>query len=367
MALNHLSIHNLRNIQAASIEPCERLNLIYGPNGSGKTSLLEAIYLLGRGKSFRSAYSRRIVRHDQDELTVFAKIRSADGGKHSLGLQIKEGRIRAKANGAYEQKSSNLAQLLPLLLISPDGDKLIKGSPRQRRRFLDWGLFHVEHDFLAIWQRYNRLLYQRNALLRQRKREMLPPWDSQLVEVANHLDRFRREYVTILAHQAERILSQLLEIDGLEFRYLPGWPGTEDYGSALQQSLESDLKAGFTQRGPHRADLSLKVGGRAAAEVLSGGQQKLAACALLLAQASVFNQRKQENCVILVDDLPAELDSRHRHAFMELLYSIGGQLFVTVTDRHLLDVTPFAERRMFHVEHGQVTLKKEDGEQPNRV
>lgn len=362
MALSRLSIQNLRNIQAAAFDPCDRLNLIYGPNGSGKTSILEAIYLLGRGKSFRSAYSRRIVRHEQPELTVFGRILSADGGVHSLGIQIKEGRFRAKADGAFEQKSSNLAALLPLLLISPDGDKLIKGSPRQRRRFMDWGLFHVKHEFLSVWQRYNRLLQQRNTLLRQRRRDLLHPWDNQLVAAAERLDQFRREYVDSLARQAQQFLLHLLKVEGIEFSYQSGWPGADSYGEALRTNLDSDLKAGFTQRGPHRADLDMRVGGGPAAEVLSGGQQKLAACALLLAQARVFNQGKRENCIILVDDLPAELDTHHRHAFMQLLYSIGGQLFVTTTDRHLLDLGPFPEKRMFHVEQGGVAPEKEDGD-----
>lgn len=362
MALNQLSIQNLRNIQATTFEPCDRLNLIYGPNGSGKTSILEAIYLLGRGKSFRSAYSRQIVRHEQSELTVFSRIFSADGRLHSLGIQIKEGRFRAKADGAFEQRSSALAALLPLLLISPDGDKLIKGSPRQRRRFMDWGLFHVEHEFLSVWQRYNRLLQQRNALLRRKRHDLLQAWDNQLVAAAERLDQFRRGYVDSLVHQAQQFLPRLLEFEGVEFRYQSGWPEADGYGEVLRANLDSDLKAGFTQRGPHRADLGMRVRGGAAAEVLSGGQQKLTACALLLAQASVFNQGKRENCIILVDDLPAELDTRHRHTFMQLLYSVGGQLFVTTTDRHLLDLGPFSEKRMFHVEQGGVTPEKEDGD-----
>ena len=342
MALTFLSIQDLRNIQLASLEPCERLNLILGPNGSGKTSILEAIYLLGRGKSFRSAYSRRIIRHEQSSLTVFGKIKSKGEHLSSLGIQIKEGKFRAKINGEIEKKSSNLAVLLPLLLISPDADKLIRGSPRQRRRFIDWGLFHVEHEFLPVWQRYNRALLQRNSALRQKNTSVLDSWNDQLVEAAVKLDLFRREYLQLLLKQTQQFLSQLLEIDECSFKYLPGWPGTEDYKSSLLANIDSDIKAGFTQRGPHRADLSMRVASRPAAEILSGGQQKLAACALLLAQASVFGLRREENCIILVDDLPAELDVRHRVKFMDLLYSIGGQVFVTATDPGLLDISAYA-------------------------
>ncbi len=361
MALSLLSIHNLRNIQIATVEPSARLNLIIGSNGSGKTSLLESIYLLGRGKSFRSAYSRKIVRHDQVDLTVFGKTDNLGEQTHSLGIQIKEGRFRAKIDGKYEQKSSMLASLLPLLLISPDGDKLIKGSPRQRRRFIDWGLFHVKQEFLAVWQRYNRILQQRNALLRQKNSTILQSWDAQLIDAAIKLDQFRRDYVMALVRQAQDYLSQLLDIEQIEFRYRAGWPSAEEYQIALIENIDSDIKAGFTQRGPHRADLIMRVDGRSAAEVLSGGQQKLAACALLLAQAAVFNQCTQKNCLILVDDLPAELDSTHRQLLMDLLYSQGGQLFVTATSQSLVDISHYSEKKLFHVKQGAFTVEKEDG------
>lgn len=355
-----LSISNLRNIQSAQLDPGPRLNILSGLNGSGKTSVLEAIYLLGRGKSFRSAYSRRIVSHNQASLTVVGKSYSSSGQQNTLGIQINDGRFRAKINSKFEKKSSALASILPLLLISPDGDKLIRGSPRQRRRFVDWGLFHVEHEFLGVFQRYNRTLQQRNAILRQKKTALLESWDRQLVDAANLLDRSRREYIDLMAVQAKEFMQKLVGIDGIEFKYQPGWPAEKDFAGALKENIGSDLRMGFTQRGPHRGDLVMRIAGRTAAEYLSGGQQKLAACSLLLAQASLFNKRMQENCIILVDDLPAELDTQHRQLFMDLLYSIGGQLFVTVTDDALLDLSRYPERKMFHVKQGSLALEKED-------
>lgn len=361
MSLSLLSIHNLRNIELAKIEPSQRLNILVGANGSGKTSILEAIYLLGRGKSFRSAYSRRIVNYSHTSLTVFGKASDSSGLSNTLGIQINDGRFRAKLNGKFEQKSSTLASVIPLLFISPDGDKLINGSPRQRRRFLDWGLFHVEHKFLSVWQRYNRILQQRNAILRQKSTAMLVSWDKQLVDAADTLNQYRVKYVENLTCQAQKFIQQLLDINTIEFNYQSGWRQGENYKNALNASIDSDIKQGFTQKGPHRADLVMKVNGRAAAEYLSGGQQKLAACSLLLAQASVFNQQKQESCVILVDDLPAELDLLHRQLFMDLLYSMGGQVFVTTTDAGLLQLSAYVDKKMFHVEHGSVVTEKEDG------
>jgi len=360
MSLSLLSIHKLRNIQSTQIVPSPRLNLLLGANGSGKTSVLEAIYLLGRGKSFRSAYSRRIVSYNHPTLTVFGKAITKSGMSNTLGIQINDGQFRAKLNGKFEQKSSTLASAMPLLFISPDGDKLIKGSPRQRRRFIDWGLFHVEHDFLSVWQRYNRVLQQRNAILRQKSAAMLDSWDDQLIDAALKLDEFRRDYVENLTRLAVDFMQQLLGVGTVEFNYQPGWRRGKDFKETLKANVDSDIRMGFTQKGPHRADLVLQIDGRSAAEYLSGGQQKLAACSLLLAQASVFNRYKQEACVILVDDLPSELDLQHRRLFMDLLYSIGGQVFVTATDSSLLQLSAYTEKKKFHVEHGSVIEEKQD-------
>jgi DNA replication and repair protein RecF len=345
----------LRNIEKLTLDPCPGLNLIFGPNGSGKSSILEAIYMLGRGKSFRSAYSRRIVRYDQADLTVHAKSHLPGGIENSLGIQIKEGRFRAKMNGRYLQKSSDLALLLPLLLITPDGDKLIRGSPRQRRRFLDWGLFHVEQGFLAVWQQYNRILLQRNTLLRQRNPASLPGWDKQLVDSALLLDKYRRDYVARLVSQTEIFMQQLMGVCDIRFVYYPGWSnGSDDYATVLAENANSDIKAGFTQKGPHRADLIMQVNGKPAGELLSGGQQKLVASSLLLAQAALFNLSHDNQCIILVDDLPAELDQRHRRAFMDILYASGGQTFVTSTDAAQLDLSSYEEKKVFHVEQGKI-------------
>ena len=352
MSLSHLAIKNLRNIAEINFEPGSRLNFIVGPNGSGKTTLLEAIYLLGRGRSFRSAYSNRIVRHGEHSLTLFGKLN--DPERHNnLGIQIKDGQFRAKLNGQFLKKSSDLATVVPLLLITPDGDKLIKGSPRQRRRFLDWGLFHVEQQFLGVWQRYNRILAHRNAALQQ-GRAVLDPWNSQLIEAGERLDSQRREYAVHLATLARQCFNELMGIEEVEFKYQPGWNKELSLTEALNSHIEGDIKAGFTQRGPHRADLVMQVGGKSAAEYLSGGQQKLAACALFLAQARLYTSRLSKPCILLVDDLPSELDKRHRQALLDILFSTQGQIFITTTDLSAIDPAGYESSVVFHVEQGSL-------------
>lgn len=350
MSLSSLSIHNLRNIADITLNPGARLNFIFGPNGSGKTSILEAIYLLGRGRSFRSAYSKRIISYGEQSLTLFGKYNNQESD-NNLGIQIKDSRIKAKLDGQFLKKSSDLALVLPLLLITPDGEKLIKGSPRQRRRFLDWGLFHVERDFLKLWQRYNRVLAHRNAALRQ-GRISLSPWNLQLIEVGEELDLQRRNYAKQLSIMAQACFKELIDIENTEFIYQSGWNREQTFSESINSHIESDINAGFTQRGPHRADLVMQVNGKSAAEYLSGGQQKLAACALLLAQARLYSSKFDRSCILLVDDLPAELDLKHRKALLDMLYSIPGQAFITSTDPVSIPLSNYEDSRVFHVEHG---------------
>lgn len=350
MSINSLIIQNLRNIVDITLEPSPRLNFIFGANGSGKTSILEAIYLLGRGRSFRSGSNKKIIRYGEETLTLFSNLNTLKSN-NNLGIQIKDSQLQVKLNGQFLKKTSDLALVIPLLLITPDGDKLIKGSPRQRRRFLDWGLFHVEHKFLEIWQRFNRVLAQRNMALRQGN-PLLMTWNTQLIEVANELDRQRQNYANQLASMAQLCFKELINIDFIEFKYMSGWNKDQTFAESLLTHIQNDIKAGFTQRGPHRADLIMQVNGRPASEFLSGGQQKLAACALFLAQARLYFSKLNKPCTLLIDDLAAELDSKHRKALLDILYSINAQVFITSTEFSSLDLSSYENTKMFHVEHG---------------
>lgn len=352
MSLTYLEITDLRNLTKVVMEPGSQFNIIVGPNGSGKTSILEAIYLLGRGRSFRTAYGRRVVREGQSTLTVFGRVDAPVAT--AVGIQIKNGALRAKIGGEWLKKASELASILPLLFISPDADKLIKGSPRQRRRFLDWGLFHVEPSFLGVWQRYNRALLQRNAELRQGSAKRASPWVSQLAEVGLMLHQLRAGYAALIGARMTHYLQQLSELTAVSCDYQAGWNGELTLGEALEKGWERDRKLGFTQSGPHRADLTISAQGRPADQFLSGGQQKLVACALLLAQAAIFRERSGHTCLLLVDDLPAELDPRHRRTLLELLYQLEGQVFITATDSAQLPLETIKNAKMFHVEQGML-------------
>ena len=356
MSLNLIDISNLRNIEKASMEAHPDLNVIVGPNGSGKTSFLEAIYILGRGRSFRASTSKKVIKEDKSSLTIVAKI--GEKNIHTLGLQITGKGFRAKRDGEYVKKTSELALTLPLLLISPDADKLIQGSPRQRRRFLDWGLFHVEHEYLSYWKKYNRVLIQRNTLLKKGGLNNIETWNRQLLSIGGTLTQYRLVYTTALRELFQRYSNVLTNELALDLKYQPGWGGDETFESSLLKSIDRDIKTGYTQKGPHRADIGITSAGRKADNYLSGGQQKLAACALILAQAKLLSEKLKHRGLLLVDDLPAELDARHRKQFLHLLSNINSQIFITTTDLGLLTLESFSGYNVFHVEHGQISVFK---------
>ncbi len=359
MSLSSLHIKNLRNLAEVRIEPTSRLNIIHGANASGKTSLLEAIYLLGRAKSFRSSHLHIIEGAGKGGFMVFGQVTDELGELQPLGIHYEGGKIHMRAAGETLTQTAELVTRLPLLLITPDSHKILTLGPRQRRRFIDWGVFHVEHDFMSAWRRYHRALRQRNASLRAPGR-FAPGevWDNELHEAASQIDGFRRDYLQQFLPLLTYFVEKLLPTDwNVSLRYLPGWAQDMTFSEALARSLERDRLLGYTHKGPHRADVLIEAAGRPVQEHASGGQQKLLMCALYLAQATLFKVRTQRQCIILLDDLPAELDTEHRHKLMALLYEIGVQVMVTTTDKDLLHIPEGAEAKLFHVEHGVIVAQ----------
>jgi DNA replication and repair protein RecF len=360
MPLTRLSVTAVRNIDTVTLHPSPRINLLTGLNGSGKTSLLEAIHLLGLARSFRSTRLQPVIQHEKPACTVFAEVSCLGRQSRSLGVtRSRDGEYLIRIDGQTIRSAAELAEILPLQLINPDSFRLLEGSPKQRRQFMDWGVFHVEHQFLQVWQRFQKSLKQRNSLLRRGRipRSALDPWEVELVAVAEKIDSFRQAYLARLKPVFEAALARLVDLDGLTLSYYRGWDRERALQSILDAQFERDMQLGYTQAGPQRADLRLRLNGQNAVDVLSRGQMKLVVCALKIAQAKLLEQNDRlADCVFLVDDLPSELDARHRGALCTLLEELGCQVFITGVEAEQLasswrEETPLA---MFHVEHGHI-------------
>lgn len=358
--LSRLEIHHVRNLHRVHLDGLQRINVFYGRNGSGKTSLLEAIHLLAMARSFRGSI-KSLITHGVDQVTVFGQLSPAP---LAVGVQRdRSGDVRIKLGGQVVRTVAELAERLPVQVINADSFDLLTGSPGARRQFLDWGVFHVEHRFFEQWQRFQRGIKQRNKLLRRGNipDQELSVWTHDLATSGEALTEYRKASFQLLKPRFKAIMHQLTPslAEGLELRFRQGWDKNSSYEAALRNSEVTDREHGFTHVGPQRADLRVTVDGHVASETLSRGQQKLVVCGLKLAQGKLMSDLGHGNCMYLVDDLPSELDRQHNELVCQQLDQMKAQVFVTcVSKADVAQVWPLASRSrlaMFHVEHGSVT------------
>ena len=301
MPLRRVQVTDFRCLQLAEMELDPKFTLLSGPNASGKTSVLEAIYVLGRGRSFRTRKLDRLVRSGATGLTVVGEVENA-GRRIPLGVSGTEGRMRARLSGEPAQSFADLAAVLPVQIIDPEVHHLIEEGPARRRRFLDWGVFHVEPGFVATWQKYRQVLRQRNAALRLRQpRFSVEAWDADFVRYGEILTDARVRYVEALAEAAQPLATRLLG-QQLELAYRTGWLRELGLAEALRRSAEQDQEAGSTQVGPQRGELVIKLDGNPVKDRISRGQQKLLAAALLIAQLRLFQptRRRRPRCFWMI-------------------------------------------------------------------
>ena len=351
MALTGIDIEDFRCFERVSLKLDSRYNLFVGENASGKTSLLEAIFFVGRGRSFRTRRLDRLIRQGQDLFRLVARADTASGSI-VLGVGGSREGTEIRIGGAAAPSAAALAEYFPPQVIDPDVHKLLEEGPTRRRRFLDWGVFHVEQGFMETWTRYHRALRQRNAALRAMADDrFVAVWDQELLAAGLQLDEMRRRYIETLSVPLGQVGMQLL---GLEVRitYAPGWAQDESFSAALEKSHDRDKRLGITHVGPHRADISVRVDGQLARERVSRGQQKLLAAALILAQLQIQENHHPGRGALLLDDPAAELDGTRLAGLLQVVRTLRSQLFVTTLRPELESLgTPGA---MFHVEHGSV-------------
>ena len=362
MRLSKISISGVRNINSIDVQPSSVLNLIIGKNGSGKTSFLESLFVLGTGRSFRATRLRSVVQSGQEKALVYGMIQNdVLGIEQSQGVEIaRNGKVRARQDGIPVTNSSSLAYSLPVQLINSDTFLLLDGGPKTRRQYMDWGLFHVEPGYAECWRRFSRALKQRNQLLRYGKLrsldQQLQPWNEELSACASSIHLFRKTHIEELAALIEGRFERMCLAPGLVVSYKPGWNVDVDYAECLSGNLDKDRSVGYTREGPHRADLDITLGGVNATDRLSRGQSKMLVCALKLVQGDILTAVRGHRAIYLVDDLPSELDRENRNLFLSQLVGTKGQVFITATDSVMdgasWDLPGLEEKAVFHVEQG---------------
>src|ERR1700733_8864820 len=283
MTLRRVQVTDFRCLHQANLELDPHFTLISGPNASGKTSLLEAIYVLGRGRSFRTRRLDHLIRTGAECMIIFGEAEVSDR-RVAFGVEGSKEGLRARLGGERVASLAELAAALPVQIIDPEIHRLIEEGPGRRRRLLDWGVFHVEHSFVEKWQQYQQVLKQRNAALKARQpTAAISAWDFDLVRLGVSIHEARALYVEQLAPVAIDIAQRLLGLE-LSMSYRSGWSRELSLGEALKASRIHDQDAGVTQVGPPRAEVAFRLDGAPVKDRISRGQQKLLASSLLMAQ-----------------------------------------------------------------------------------
>jgi DNA replication and repair protein RecF len=355
--LNQISISSLRNISNLSLSPSSGINLILGENGSGKTSVLEAIHLLALGRSFRTRFLKNIVKIESTQLQVVGQILK----KIPVGLQYsQQSGLQIRLNSAPLKKLSELVSQLPLQLIPANCHQFFEQGPKYRRQFVDWGLFHVEHDFNYHWQSYKKILQQRNSALKQHKPfKEIQLWDASFVSHGDAITELRKLQLKRVLEKFKRlfpILCPEFKSAKITLSYRNGWPKESDLNSALAKNIERDNQLGYTRNGPHAADWSFKINDADPIEMLSRGQQKLFFIALCMSQSEVKTELAKDdhsatNSILLIDDISSELDETHQQLVLAELAKLPIQCFITSTQMTLTDVE---NTTVFHVKQGEL-------------
>lgn len=352
MGLDRLRVRNFRSLREVDLRPGNGVNAIFGRNGAGKTSLLEAIHCLGRARSFRSGKIGYLIARGESSFVVQGEGTGGDGRRMSVGVQRARGGTRVRVNGQEVRSLSGLARSFPVQVFNRDSVRMLSDGPRVRRALLNWTVFHVERNYGAAWIRFEKLLRQRNAALKAGDERVTSAWTSEFVSAAESVHEIREKYMRELAVGLVSRVAGWLGGVAVEVRYRRGWPQDAELADVLVGCRARELEAGFSLYGPHRADLLFRCEGEEAQEVLSGGQKKLLVIALVLAQIDLWRVSGNQEPILLVDDLRAELDEENACRVVNAIEMSGVQSFVTSIERSRL-VAQSNPIKWFHVEHGR--------------
>lgn len=361
MHIKELKLDSFRNFSTLSFSPNSNLNIIYGENGAGKSSILEAIYVLSFGRSFRSSKLDSIVNYETSQATAYCQFQENDKIRKLGYSRLKSTGNTISIDGSKTSRISEIARIIPVQLFTPQSSDLIIGAPVGRRRYIDWLLFHVEHEFNDINKKYLKCMQQRNALLKlfdfhdSKLFSEQDVWLDQLAELGEKITNFRKHYIDLLNVEISVLFEQFYPELKFSMRYNTGWDKDKSLKDCMLSKVERDLFRGSCGYGPHKADIQFIVSEKSASEFLSRGQLRLLVSVLLLAEVKVLNRIKNKNTIFLIDDISAELDEDKREKFINAILENDAQVFITAIEKQQVSfLDKYKNKKMFHVKHNHV-------------
>lgn len=371
MSLVSLTSHNFRNLVSASIPLHPKLNFFIGDNGSGKSSILESLFFVGHGKSFRTSKVEHLVTHDNNEFVI--NVKSDNDLQLGISKNFLHGTTQIRVNGENQNRLSVLAQNIAVQIVTPESFKLFFGGAKERRRFVDLGMFHVKQSFPSLWRDFAKLLKQRNALIRNKvNKAELAYWTESFAQYSEQVSVLREEYIASLTEQLTESLKVLLPTlaEKVSIHYSRGWSQKKSLVEYLNESYEREFSYGYTLYGAHKFDVKFLYGKMPIETQLSRGQQKLFLLALTFAQANLIAKVNRVKPILLIDDIGAELDVKSRALLFSLIEITNCQTLITAIDNSVLadflkpssiesgddnDGNLGENYNMFHVKHGKIS------------
>jgi DNA replication and repair protein RecF len=347
--LTHIEADRLRNLKGVRLELPAGLTVIAGANGQGKTSLLEAVYVLATGRSFRTRRLDELVSWQGGPLRVAGAVESR-AGRAELAVLVEPGSRRLLADGR-ELDLENYLGRVHIVDLTAERAQVLRGAPLERRRFLDRGIMGLSPELLRVLSTYRRALQQRNALLRNRRagpgrHAEIDAWDERLVQAAVPLHTARREYAARLAAQLPHVERALFPGGELQLRYRPS-PAraaqeeparfADVFHERLLRGRHEDLAIGHTCSGPHRDELIVEHEGVDLRKYGSAGQVRAAMIALKLGKLSLLREQREEAALFLMDDFDIDLDELRASALAAFLQQGRFQALVATSKQALAD------------------------------
>jgi DNA replication and repair protein RecF len=367
MSISKLSTHNFRNLVSVNIDLHPSLNFFVGNNGSGKSSLLEALFFIGHGKSFRTSKLETLAHNDIKNFVVTVK--NTDDLLLGLSKDFVTGTTLIKINGKRYSRLSDLAKNIAVQIVTPESFKLFFGGPKIRRRFFELGMFHVKHQFSDVIRQLNQVLKQRNACLRNSlDQQSYDYWTEAFCTLSQQVGEARSKYIADLIAELPIWLGFLLPslANSITVQYQQGWPTKKSLVETLKVNYERELAFGYSLYGAHKFDVKFMVGKQHLDNQLSRGQQKLFLLALTFAQANLIARVKRVKPILLIDDIGAELDKHSRIFLANAIDKLNCQVLITAIDEEALnpllidfkvseqEINDKQKYHMFHVEQGGI-------------